>query len=192
MIADCSSNTVLKSLILKGIFIGLLLSGCAVAPTAPSADLQFAIVGKFGIKQADTGYSANFSWQQFERGYDIEVWGPLGQGRTLLQGNGQRMMVQRGGQIKAQGSPEEVMQANLGWSVPIHVLPAWIRGEPDSELGFDAAVYDDQGRFTAFAQAGWQVNLSQYTARQAFATPARIVARRGVKKVTVIVRKYAQ
>ena len=192
MIADCSSKAVLKPLILKGIFLLLLLSGCTVAPTVPSLDRHFAIVGKFGIKQADTGYSANFSWQQFEQGYDIEVWGPLGQGRTLMQGNGQRMSVLRGEQIVAQGSPEAVMQANLGWSVPIHVLPAWIRGEPDSELAFDAAVYDDQGRFTAFTQAGWQVNLSRYTVRQEFATPARIVAMSGVKKVTVVVREYAQ
>ncbi len=92
----------------------------------------------------------------------------------------------------AQGAPEAVMQANLGWSVPIYVLPAWIRGEPDPAQGFDAAVYDDQGRFTAFAQAGWQVSLSRYTARQEFATPARIVAMSGVKKVTVIVREYTQ
>jgi hypothetical protein len=58
------------------------------------------------------------------------------------------------------------------------------------------AVLDDAGRYTAFAQAGWQVSLERYTARQSGAeqllTPARIVALSGARKVTVVVRDYTQ
>jgi outer membrane lipoprotein LolB len=174
----------------------VLLSGCAVVPPPGEPGLAFAAGGKFGIKDADSGYSAQFSWRHYQHGYDIEVWGPLGQGRTHLRGDESLMQVRRGDDILAQGEPEHVMQTHLGWSVPIRVLPAWIQGFPSTQLPHSGAKLDDQGRYTAFAQAGWQVNLERYTARgdvlPELFTPARIVALNGVRKVTVVVRNYAQ
>ena len=173
-----------------------ILSGCAVQPPAEEPGLAFAAGGKFGIKDADSGYSASFSWRHFQHGYDIEVWGPLGQGRTLLRGDESLMQVRRGEDVLAQGAPEQVMQTHLGWSVPIRILPAWIQGFPSTQLPHSDAVLDDQGRYTAFAQAGWQVNLERYTAREdglsSLFTPARIVALNGLRKVTVVVRNYTQ
>ena len=162
MIADWCLKAVDKSLILNGISILLLASGCAVQPLPVDSDLMFVAVGKFGIKDEETGYSARYSWRHYRHGYDIEVWGPLGQGRTLLRGDTQLMQVRRGDEILAQGAPEEVMLANLGWTVPIAVLPAWIQGFPATQLPHAAAVLDDEGRYLAFDQAGWQVSLQRY------------------------------
>lgn len=191
MIAECQPYAVLKSLIFKGIFLSIALFGCASQPRPVPSDVQFTITGKFGIQQGEQGYSANFNWQQLSRGYDIEVWGPLGQGRTRLQGDAARMQVLKGDELLAEGSPHEVMYAHLGWSIPIEVLPAWIRGVPEESLAFAAAVYDDEGRLTQFDQAGWQVAMNRYTQRGQYATPGRIRAVNGAKKVTVIVREYS-
>ena len=196
MIADWCLKAVVKSLILKGISILLMVSGCAVQPLPVDSDLAFVADGKFGIKDDEIGYSARFSWRQYRYGYDIEVWGPLGQGRTLLRGDTQQMQVRRGDEVLAQGAPEEVMRANLGWTVSVAVLPAWIQGFPATQLPYAAAVLDDEGRYTAFDQAGWQVSLQRYAERGAGAaqviTPARIVALNGARRVTVVVRDYTQ
>ena len=171
------------------------VSGCVTKPVPGIAPGDFAISGKFGIRNGQEGYSARFNWRQGSAGYDIEVWGPLGQGRTRLFGDEQSMQVQRGAEVLAQGEPQSVMMANLGWSVPLHVLPAWIRGEPLAELSHDGAVYDAEGHYVQFSQAGWQVSLSRYEQRSgtgAPVTPARIVAQNGVRKVTVIVREFLQ
>ncbi len=196
MIADWCLKAVVKSLISNGILIALFLGGCAVQPTRTDTDMAFAADGKFGIKDDENGYSARFSWRHYQDGYDIEVWGPLGQGRTLLRGDVERMQVRRGDEILAQGAPEQVMAANLGWSVPIAVLPAWIQGFPSTTLPHAGAVLDDLGRYTAFDQAGWRVSLQRYTSRPAapfeHTTPARIVATSGSRKVTVVVREYTQ
>lgn len=196
MIADWCWKAVVKSLILKGISILLLAGGCALQPIPMESDLAFAAQGKFGIKDDETGYSARFNWRHYRRGYEIEVWGPLGQGRTQLRGNAALMQVRRGDKILTQGAPEQVMLANLGWTVPIAVLPAWIQGFPATQLPYAAAVLDDQGRYTAFDQAGWQVTLQRYKARSTaplgLSTPTRIVALNGMRKVTVVVREYAQ
>ena len=188
MIADCRLGAVHNPLILKVILLLICLAGCAGKTAPGAAHLTFEISGKFGIRDGSEGYSARFNWQQSQHGYVIEVWGPLGQGRTRLEGDEALMRVLRGDQLIAQGEPEMVMAANLGWSVPINVLPSWIGGTPHAQLRFSEVVFDADGRYVEFVQAGWQVSLSRYQTTR----PARIVARKGTRKVTVIVRNFVQ
>ena len=194
MIADCGGNNlVAKSLILNSILSLLLLAGCVAKPPVAGFDLQFQIVGKIGVKQGPEGYSANFDWRQQTRNrYTIEVWGPLGQGRTQLEGDLASMQVRRGGQLLALGRPEEVMQAHLGWSIPLDVLPAWIRGRPATQWAVDDVRYDDEGEYALFSQANWSVALSRFALRDNLRTPSRVVATQDEKKITVIVRDYRQ
>ncbi len=192
MIADWRFYGVLKSLILKAIFAALLASGCASKPLPLNPGVDFRVAGKFGVRDGETGYSARFAWQQSLDTYDIEVWGPLGQGRTRLQGDSLSMSVLQGGELLAQGSPEEVMHASLGWSVPVAVLPAWIRGTPHRELSFADPVRDTEGRYTEFVQLDWQVKLSGYERSTDGLTPGRVVAENDGKRVTVVVRDYLE
>ena len=186
MIADWRICVVHKSLILKAIFVALLASGCASQPLVLNPGVDFRVAGKFGIRDGTDGYSARFTWSQSREAYDIEVWGPLGQGRTQLRGDSARMAVMQGGEVLAEGAPEEVMYASLGWSVPIGVLPAWIRGAPHRQLEFSQASTDAEGRYTEFVQADWQVSLSRYDS----SGPGRIVATNGARRVTVVVRDF--
>mgnify|MGYP001812405027 CR=1 FL=1 len=102
------------------------------------------------------------------------------------------MQVSRGEQMLALGQPAEVMLAHLGWSLPLDVLPAWIRGEPAAQYGYDMTGLDEQGRFVEFTQAGWVVSLSRYNQRDGFTTPGRIKASQADKTITVVVREYLQ
>jgi len=192
MIADCYVNTSVKLLILKGIFVLFLLVGCASQAPVVRPDLDFVAKGKLGVKLGDKGYSASFSWQQFAAGYAIDVWGPLGQGRTKLRGNAASMRVIRGDEVLAEGPPELVMQTHLGWSVPLDVLPAWISGRSDTDSTIEGAVYDPMQRLIEFQQANWHVSFSRFHDAGPDARPGRIVARSGVKKVTVLVRQFTQ
>lgn len=156
-------------------------------------ELNFQILGKIGVKQAGDGFSANFDWRQHTQArYEIDVWGPLGQGRTQLKGDQGAMQVSRGDQVLALGQPDEVMLAHLGWSIPLDVLPAWIRGVPAAQYGVDDRRFDDQGRFVEFTQAGWAVTLGRYDQRKDIMTPGRIKASQADKTITVIVREYLQ
>ncbi len=194
MIADCGQNNlVAKSLILNSILLTFLLAGCVAKPLVPPDELNFQILGKIGVKQDGEGFSANFDWRQHSQArYEIDVWGPLGQGRTQLKGDPRAMQVSRGEQILALGQPEEVMLAHLGWSLPLDVLPAWIRGEPAAQYRYDSTGLDEQGRFVEFTQAGWLVSLSRYDQRDGLTTPGRIKASQADKTITVIVREYLQ
>lgn len=194
MIADCGQNNlVAKSLILNSILLTVLLAGCVARPLAPADELKFQILGKIGVKQDGEGFSANFDWRQHtQTRYEIDVWGPLGQGRTQLKGDQRVMQVSRGDQILALGQPDEVMLAHLGWSIPLDVLPAWIRGEPATQFSFGDSRLDEQGRFVEFTQAGWVVSLGRYDQRDGISTPGRIKASQPDKTITVVVREYLQ
>lgn len=170
-----------------------LLAGCVAKPPVPQSELHFQILGKIGVKQAGQGFSASFDWRQHSQlRYEIDVWGPLGQGRTQLLGDLQAMQVSRGEQLLAFGPPDEVMQIHLGWSMPLNVLPAWIRGQPAGQYAYVGERYDEQGRFVEFSQADWLVSLSRYDQRGDLSTPGRIVAVQADKAITVIVREYRQ
>lgn len=196
MIADRWQKAVVKSLILKGISILVFATGCSTIGPQQSADAIFVAAGKFGIQDGPKGFSARFLWQQYPRQtYEIDVWGPLGQGRLKLLGNPGRMELWRGAELLAQGPPEQVMNAHLGWSVPVVVLPAWIRGLPAKRLRHSQPSVDKEGRFTAFQQAGWQVELQRYSDRLGnlgeLSTPGRIVATNQARKVTVVIGRYS-
>ncbi len=51
-------------------------------PVAPGG---FELNGKMAVRNAAERYSARFIWRQSGRVFDIDVWGPLGQGRVHLR-----------------------------------------------------------------------------------------------------------
>ena len=142
----------------------VLIAGCQSQPPYPSADLEFTTGGKLGFKSAQRGQSVRFSWLQYTDGYEIEVWGPLGQGRLRLAGNFERMAVYRGDEILRTASVAEVMQETLGWSIPIEVLRSWIQGVPHPAHPVESIHRTDDSLYSAFRQLNWDVNLSKFKA----------------------------
>jgi outer membrane lipoprotein LolB len=120
------------------VVLGLVLiaGGCTwFGPSRPVetlAETGFAVQGKLGVRQGSEGFSSNFSWHQTAEGFDIELWGPLGQGRTRLQGNadgGVRITTARG-EVYEEPDTTEAMRRWFGMAVPLDALQHWIRGLP--------------------------------------------------------------
>ncbi|MFU8814042.1 MAG: lipoprotein insertase outer membrane protein LolB [Pseudomonadales bacterium] len=119
--------------------------------------------GKLGVVQEQESFSARFYWRQSGSNFNIDLWGPLGQGRISLAGNPRYLELQDGeGAIISQGPPDIVMEQQLGWSLPLSVLPEWIQGRPAPGLPVHEPVYDAEGRLIAFGQLNWRVELERY------------------------------
>ncbi len=146
------------------------------------------ISGKLSIRLEEQGHTANFRWQQTGENYLIEVWGPLGQGRTTLQGDPASMQVIRGGEVLAEGPVEAVMMANLGWTIPVEVLPAWLQGGGAANPPASILETDEEGRILALEQVGWRVEFARFNENG----PRRIVATSGQRKVVAAVREITQ
>lgn len=140
----------------------LFASGCAGLPGPPETPETFVLTGKVGVRQADESFSANLLWHQIGEGFEIDLWGPLGQGRVKLVKKDGEISLESDRGVLARGEPEAVMQAHLGWSLPLAVLPAWVQGGPLAGVAATGLEEDAEGRVSGFEQLGWQVALERY------------------------------
>lgn len=159
---------------------GLLVGGCAsnqgapVLPVGEAAAFRLDVEGKLGVRHDGGGFSANLSYQQVGDDYAIELWGPLGQGRTRILGNAGRVTVTDGsGAVIEGGDPEAVMQRQLGWSLPLAVLRYWAAGQPAPDAPIRAGGGDADSRF--FEQLGWRVDARRLTRQHQAMLPALVV-----------------
>jgi outer membrane lipoprotein LolB len=167
----------LKSFILK-IFLAGTLTGCATV-TPPPFDAEFVLAGKLGVSVEGEGGSVRFRWQQAGARYQIDLWGALGQGRTRLEGDADRMKLLDGaGGELLQGAPEAVMQERLGWSLPVGVLPAWLWGQPASGAPAGHIERDAAGRIARFEQIGWQIAYDGFRLEASGELPRRVTLTR--------------
>ena len=165
----------------------LLSTGCAQLPveTGPA---DFRVEGKVGVLEGERSHAARFVWRQSGEDYDIVLWGPLGQGSTRLRGDSDRIEITgRNAGPALSGEPGMVMRRQLGWSLPLAVLPWWMSGRPAPDGGVEASEHDDKGRLTGFRQLGWQVKYDGFDAREDLAGPGRVTAERPGYRVRVTI-----
>ena len=164
-----------------------LLAGCASAPQ-PSLSADFSIKGKIGVVDRQEAWSARFVWRQFGERFEIDLWGPLGQGQTRLRGGRNELeIVDAGGRVLASGNPQALMRERLGWSLPLGLLLDWVQGRPSVQAAVTRPARDPQGRLTDFHQLGWQVRFDRARQTPANAPPHRITAERPGYRVRVVI-----
>lgn len=156
----------------------LLLAGCAAQAPTPetprqsgdwSAQLEelkmlerWRLAGKVGLRTADDATSANLDWQQTPFFYRMMISGPFGAGRSTLEGSANNVtLTTPDGRFSAQ-TPEQLMQQQLGWSLPISALDYWVRGLPAPDAAHDMQS-DAQGFPQRLRQAGWTIEYRDWT-----------------------------
>ena len=145
------------------------------------------LTGKVGVREANESFSANLLWHQMGEAFEIDLWGPLGQGRVKLVKKDGEISLESDKGVLARGEPEAVMQAHLGWSLPLEVLPAWVQGGPVAHIPATDLSQDDAGRVLGFRQLGWSVELERYQSVPVAAGPgagAAVVERQLPRRVT--------
>lgn len=175
--------------------ICMIPSACAVVPPlGEGLQADFRLRGKIGVRdQSPTGqaFSASFDWVQAGDAFAIELWGPFGQGRTRLTGDGGMLKVTDAhGATLAGETPEALMEEHLGWSAPVSVLHHWIRGRLAPGRRATALDRDGDGHLTRFRQLGWTVELSRWRETVAGSVPGRIRATRHDRRITVVCKEW--
>lgn len=179
-------------LLVLSVLVGV---GCASLPERGPAAGGFHLRGKLGVVQGEESFSARFLWRQQREDFAIDLWGPLGQGRVRLSGNERYLELRDGdGSVISAGDADDVMLTHLGWSLPLEVLPQWVRGRPAPNLPVTARAEDEQGRLIRFTQLGWAVELERYQpvadAASATTLPHRVTARRGTERVRLAISEW--
>ena len=183
-----------------------LLSGCATPPTlspeAASAWTARQTVltklttwqadGRIGVVSGQEGWHASFQWAQQDSGYRIDLIGPLGQGRVMVESDGREVRIQtQDGQNWTAPDADDLLEQSLGVRLPVNGLRYWVRGLP--EPGSTPALQTDaHGRLTRLEQNGWVIEYPAYapTSRLNLDLPERIVARRTDLSVKLVIEQW--
>lgn len=175
-----------NSLLVNGFLslVPLLISACATL--APIDDeLDFSVAGRIGAVAGTTSASGDFLWRQYASGFDVEFWGPLGQGRTRLVAQGETLSVltARGNRIN-DAEARDWIRRELLLDVPIRALSSWITGRPAPEWPATFTEAD------AFSQLGWQVEVATWGDWDDGRRPKKLIASRSDNRVTLVCREW--
>lgn len=181
-----------------------LLTGCATPPiSSPAAQNAWAArqpllaklshwrtVGRIGMVNEQDGWHANFQWDQQGPAYRIDLIGPLGQGRVVVQGDAEQVSIQtQDGQNWTASDADALLEQSLGVQLPVKGLRYWVRGLP--EPGAAPVIETDaEGRLTRLEQNGWIIDYPAYTPAGGIELPARMVARRSDLSVKLVIEQW--
>jgi outer membrane lipoprotein LolB len=141
----------------------LILVGCASwQQTDLTNEGDWAFTGKMAIKNAQEGSSFNVTWQQNGQSYDIELSGPLGQGRMTIQGDNHQVTLYQGNDQWTANSLEDLLWDIQQVQLPLDYLQYWVRALPKPYEPFDQTLDLDNNQVIELRQAGWLVEYSSY------------------------------
>ncbi len=119
--------------------------------------------GRVAGKSKNEGFRSGVQWNQLQRDFVIDLYGPLGRKVAVItgkQGNVQ-LKTSKGESFNAD-DPEELMQNLFGYSLPVNGLRHWLLGVPDPKQMHDSLELDDFGHLKKLNQAGWLIDYKRY------------------------------
>jgi outer membrane lipoprotein LolB len=148
------------------------------------------ITGKVGIRAPSDSGSGTLYWLQRNDYYDIRLSGPLGRGAARLTGHPGEVALEVANQGRYQAaSPEDLLQQQLGWRLPIGNLVYWVRGLPAPE-GKSTLVLDTDSRLARLEQAGWTVEYTRYSQQGDYWLPERLKLHGQDLDVTLVIKDW--
>lgn len=188
--------------------LALLLSACASAPRAPdaraerqaayelraetiSAWTRWGFEGRLSLDDGVDGGSGRLDWRADGESSRLDFRGTLGRGawRLTIQPGGALLQRADGSQVEA-ASVEELVQAEVGWRVPVDALSWWVRGlvaPGDTEQ----VEYDESGRIVQLTQAGWTIEFERYREVAGADLPGRVEAVRGDLRIKLVTARWS-
>ena len=162
-------------LLLVCLFASFFLSACSVLSPPQSSDspvlswsgrqaqLQkirhWQATGLLSVGQNKKTQTFSFQWQQDQDRYDIRLFAPLGLGSLRVLGDAEHAVLWKSftRQITAK-TPEKLMQAELGYTVPLASLFYWIRGLPDPHFPMTKTL-DAKQHLLELQQQAWTIHF---------------------------------
>ena len=166
---------------LLALAVVLLLGACAapssrvdgVAPPARAALADFALEGRFALRQGERSYSGRLSWRHVGDADEVLLSSPFGQGIAQLTANSAAARLSlNDGRVYSAASGEALTREVLGYPLPLTQLADWLRGRGAGDLVVDAL-----GRPQHLSDAGWRIDY-EYDEERSEALPVRLIAQR--------------
>ncbi len=165
-----------------------MLSGCATMPEPESVSedqrlrlwgqhqsihariSSWSLKGKIGVSTGSKGGSVTLNWLYAPTEQNIELYGPFGGGRILIESSPTSAVLRDvKGKVIHGESAEQVLYERLGWHIPFDEMAMWSRGLPGEDAS-DLKI-NSSGRLMSFNQGIWHVEYTQYQSILKFSLP---------------------
>lgn len=188
----------MKQLVI-GAIAAAFLAGCSVSPTTPKAPLPDRVEdisawqteGRVGIRTEQDAVSGNFRWQHSAKHYELNIYGPFGQGATRLEGAaGQVSTLTYDDKTITGPSAEALLYQELGWHFPVDQVQYWMRGlaSPNSPADIE---YDTDGITPKqISQAGWTITYKEFTTISHLKLPQKMQVAHPPYRVNLIITSW--
>ncbi|MBS4050033.1 lipoprotein insertase outer membrane protein LolB [Methylomonas rivi] len=180
------------------VYIALVgwLGGCSVAPQKPADEYRLAsmqylqrqknwvLEGRLALVDEKDSVSVSISWRHNELQDDIELVGPLAQGRVRISVTPGQVTVDDGENLKVfYGAVDEVLSQQLGVDLPVDSLKFWVLGVNDPRQAY----IEQPG---GFYQGNWLVRYKEMQTVNAGTLPKRITAEKDKARIKLIVDQW--
>lgn len=188
------------------LFLLVFLSGCVHRAPQPIDDWSqhqariqklshWQLTGKLGVRIPGDNGSASLRWKNAAKAFSLDLSGPFGQGRLLIEGKPGRVTLQQAGEAPLTAdSAEELILQTTGWTLPVTQLAYWVRGVPAPGQPVVHLEQDDSGLLSSLKQAGWHIQYTNYSTailnKKPVQLPGRITAEYGDVRLTLIIRQW--
>jgi len=183
------------------VFSGFLwLSACATAPqqtlpttskaTTNEALTHWKAEGKIGFRSDSKSQSANFVWENSDQSYKIQLFGPFGQGRVIIEKIGNSVELLHDGKSYRADSAQALLKQATDLSMPVHWLSYWIKGVPAANVALEDIQLSDAQQLEAFRQENWKVTYTRFENVNAFTVPSKMTFEEGNYRLTAVVKAW--
>ena len=122
---------------------------------------DWKLKGKMAVKTGRKGGSATLKWNYLDEQQDIELYGPFGGGRVIIESDASGAVLRdTKGRVIEGETPDDVLYQRLGWQVPFNELQYWARGIPNETAS--KIKIDRLGRLKSLEQGNWMVEYQDY------------------------------
>jgi len=183
----------------KAVVFGLLtiaLTACSTVPEKPVQEYLLAgaqhlqqqqrwrFEGRLAMVDERDSISASISWRHRPEVDEIELSGPLAQGRVQVVVTPDSVVIDNGeGRRVYPGRADEVMAEQLGVDMPVNALRYWVLGVNQPEQAYVE-------RTGGFFQNGWVVLFREMQRVDAEWLPKKVTAEKNKTKIKLIVDQW--
>ena len=146
----------------------LLLQGCSqLAPqtTTPST-VTWQLQAKMAVNYDNQRFSATLRWENRPNSAQLILFDPLGRVVAQLSQDASSAYIQtKKGQNFHGTNITQLMQQQLGWSLPVDALQYWVQGQPAPQIAY-AETHDDDPLRQRFIQGAWSIEAQRKSLEQ--------------------------
>ena len=151
---------------------------------------QWSVRGRVSVSDGNRGGSLGFEWTATGDDHRVHL-------RTMTGGRQWRLHFSPG-EARLEGTdiqdlvgsdPDPLVEAAVGWPIPVRLLADWIRGLPAPE---DARLrFDSDGSLAGLDHALWELEYRRLVEHNGILLPRRLDARSGDYEVRLVLADWS-